>query len=192
MKFARMKMRPTSYYLEWAARIHVFVLLNIYGSGKILGGQFYRRGALPDDVASIPLSEASAYDLGWTFMGYSQEYILFIGISQIVGAWCLLWNKTKFIGIAVLFPILVNIIVFDIIFLDQKGALFSACLYLGLLILILILNKETVTKTLQLITDTDRKFESRSISDIGHLGVAVIIFGGVFTIEQLLVRLIGH
>lgn len=51
-------------------------------------------------------------------MGYSFAYILFIGVMQIVGAWMLLWERTKLLGVAILMPILVNIVVFDIIFLD--------------------------------------------------------------------------
>ena len=88
-----------------------------------MGGQFFRRGQLPDVVAQTTLEQASAFEIGWTFMGYSFAYILFVGISQIVGAWLLLWNKTKLLGVTILFPILLNIIVFDLIFLDKKGAL---------------------------------------------------------------------
>jgi hypothetical protein len=63
-----------------------FLFLNIYGVGKTAGGQFYRRGRLPEDVANTVLSEAAAFDLAWTFMGYSFAYILFVGVAGVLGA----------------------------------------------------------------------------------------------------------
>jgi hypothetical protein len=138
--------------LELTARLYVFIFLNIYGWGKILGGQFYRRGKLPEEVATLPLGEVDAFTLGWTFMGYSYAYILFIGISQIIGAFLLVFEKTKLLGVAILLPILLNIIVFDLIFLDRLGALASATLYFLLLIAILGLNFQRVEKAFQALT----------------------------------------
>ena len=96
------------YYAELAARWYVFLLLTIYGSGKLLGGQFYRRGNLPEEIATLPLSEVAGFDLAWAFMGYSYAYILFIGISQLIGAILLLFERTKLVGTMILIPILVN------------------------------------------------------------------------------------
>lgn len=90
--------------IELAARWYLFIFLNIYGLGKIAGGQFYRQGHLPPDVANTLLSEVAAFDLAWTFMGYSFAYILFIGLAEVFGAWLLLWERTKLLGVAVLFP----------------------------------------------------------------------------------------
>ena len=109
--------------IELAARWYVFVFLNNYGLGKTAGGQFYRRGHLPADVANTALGQAGAFELAWTFMGYSFAYIVFIGLAEVAGAWLLLWEKTKLFGVAVLLPVMINILVFDIIFLDEYGAL---------------------------------------------------------------------
>jgi hypothetical protein len=84
--------------VELMARWYVFVFLNLYGLGKIAGGQFYRRGHLPADVARTTLGQAGGFDLAWTFMGHSFAYILFIGLAEVVGAWLLLWNRTKLPG----------------------------------------------------------------------------------------------
>ncbi len=79
-------------------------------------------------------------------MGYSFAYILFIGLAEVVGAWLLLWERTKLLGVAILLPVMVNILVFDIIFLDAYGALASATIYTVLLLVILICNKEAVSR----------------------------------------------
>ena len=51
--------------------------------------------------------------------------------AEIVGAWLLLWDRTKLFGVAILLPVMVNIIVFDIIFLDTHGATASATIGVG-------------------------------------------------------------
>lgn len=171
--------------IELAARIHVFIFLNVYGLGKIVGGQFYRRGKLPEEVAVQTLADASAFDLAWTFMGYSQAYIMFVGVSQIIGAFLLLFNRTKFLGIIILVPILLNIIVFDIIFLPDYGALSSAILYFLLLILVVYLNKDKLIEALQKlmkVSTNEAKLSSFKIA----LAVS-IIFGVFFAIQQGLI-----
>lgn len=174
--------------VELAARWYVFIFLNLYGIGKLLGGQFYRRGRLPEDVANTLLGQAGAFELAWTFMGYSFAYILFVGVSQIVGAWMLLWDKTKLLGVAILMPILVNIVVFDIIFLDTYGALASAVIYLSMLLVVLACNHERVWQSIQALIPagageglTWRK-----------AGAALLLMAILFAFDQTLVNFFGH
>lgn len=184
--------------VELAARWYVFLFLNLYGVGKIVGGQFYRRGHLPPDVAATTLGDAAAFDLAWTFMGYSFAYILFIGSAEIVGACLLLWERTKLLGVAILLPIMVNILVFDVIFLDRYGALASATIYTGLLVVILACNADSVRSTLRALTARDRSeppsfrtfraFRSRATT----AAAALVLMGLLFGIDQLVVHLLGH
>jgi hypothetical protein len=88
---------------ELVLRQCVFIILNIYALSKLLGGQFYMKGKLPAEIANTTLGEASGFSLAWTFMGHSYFYIMFVGIAQLIGAWFLLWNKTKLIGVLILF-----------------------------------------------------------------------------------------
>jgi len=185
-------MNPRTYYIELAARFHVFLLLNLYGLGKIAGGQFYRKGALPPDVASQTLGNVDSFDLAWTFMGHSYIYILFVGIAQLIGAWCLLWERTKLIGVAILIPILTNIIVFDAIFFDTYGALASAVIYMLLLLLILYLNKEQVLAAIKAISRVSTEGKISISSKLKTLAIIAGIFVLSFSFEQLLVNLIGH
>lgn len=168
--------------IELAARIYVWFILSSYGLGKIIGGQFHRRGNLSEDVAIQTLDNATAFDLAWTFMGYSQAYITFIGLSQIIGAFLLLFNRTKFLGIIILVPILLNIIVFDIIFLPDYGALSSAIIYLSLLMLVLYLNKEKLINALKILITVNPN-EAR-LYNIKVIVVTVIIIAITFGIDQ--------
>ena len=185
-------MKNWSKILEIVCRWYVFIFLNLYGIGKIMGGQFYRRGQLPEEVAHTTIEQASAYDLAWSFMGFSFYYILFIGLSQIIGAWMLLWNRTKILGVMVLFPIMINIIVFDIIFLDVKDALVNATIYLLMLIYILYANKEKVIKAFTALTLPEFKKQEEKTEKLKGLGLIILIMMIVFGIDQLLVNLIRN
>lgn len=179
---------------ERVCRYYVFVFLCLYGFGKIAGGQFYRKGALPEAIADIPLSQASAFEIAWTFMGYSFAYILFIGVSQLIGAFLLLFNKTKLLGTAILIPIMLNIIVFDIIFLDQKGALVNATLYFLMLLYILYANKQRVIQAFHaLIESSEQQLINLSVKErYFHLGIVLTIMALIFVLDQTLVNLVGH
>ncbi len=178
--------------IELAARWYVFIFLNIYGFGKIMGGQFYRQGHLPPDVAHTTLGTAGPFELAWTFMGYSFAYILFIGLAEMVGGWLLLWQRTKLIGVAILLPIMINILVFDVIFLDKYGALASATIYTALLFLILALNADRVKNALSALI-LSAPAEPSALAARARLAlVALALMGILFGFDQILVNLFGH
>lgn len=178
--------------IELGARWYVFVFLNIYGTGKIHGGQYYRQGHLPQDVAHTTLGEAGPFELAWTFMGYSFAYILFIGLAEIVGAWLLLWERTKLLGVAILLPVMVNILVFDVIFLDKYGALASATIYTTLLFVILALNAEKVRQSFQALILTAQSEQKTLKARAKLVFVALALMGILFAFDQMLVNLFGH
>ncbi|MEM6261764.1 MAG: hypothetical protein AAGI38_04605 [Bacteroidota bacterium] len=178
--------------LEIISRVYVWIFLNLYGWGKILGGQFHRRGNLPEEVAQIPLAEVGAYDLAWTFMGYSQAYILFIGISQVIGAWLLLLNRTKILGVAILLPVMFNVLVFDAIFLDTKGALVNATIYTLMLFYILFYNRVAVIEAFHSLTSSAERSGLTSGERISELLLGFGLGGLIFVVDQLLVNWVGH
>jgi len=157
-----------------------------------MGGQFYRRGQLPSDVANTTIAEASAYELAWSFMGFSFFYILFIGVSQIIGAWLLLWNRTKLLGVMILFPIMLNIIVFDIIFLDVKDALVNATIYLWMLIYILYFNKEKIMKAFTVLTAFEANTKLEEVQTLKRLGLVLVTMAVIFGVDQFFVNLVRH
>ena len=178
--------------LELVFRIYVCTFLSVYATGKLTGGQFYTPERIPDEVFATSLGMASNFDLAWTFMGRSFGYIMFIGVTQLVGSVLLLFNRTKLIGTSILIPIMVNIIVFDIFFLDAYGALGSALIYFLMLIAILWFNKEKVwTAFTSLIIK--KAPDKQSVN--GFLYKAMItlaLFGLIFLIDQWVVNALGH
>ena len=176
---------------ELVLRQCVFIILNIYALSKLLGGQFYMKGKLPAVVANTTLGEASGFSLAWTFMGHSYFYVLFIGFSQLLSAWFLLWNKTKLIGILILIPIMVNIIIFDIIFLDVYPALANAIIVFLMLLLILFFNKETIKETYKRLINSPINYKVPLKRRLITFGITVLIIVLIFTFDSLIENWFG-
>ncbi len=176
---------------ELVLRQSVFIILNIYAISKLLGGQFYMKGKLPAEVVNTTLGDASSFSLAWTFMGHSYFYILFIGISQLVGAWFLLWNKTKLIGVSILTPIMINIIIFDIIFLDVYPALANAIIVFLMLILILFFNKERIIDVIKRLTNFQAKPKVRIKRRLINFGITILIIVLIIAFDSFIEHWLG-
>lgn len=176
---------------EVVLRQCVFIILNIYAISKILGGQFYMKGKLPAEVANTTLGEASSFSLAWTFMGHSYYYILFVGIAQLIGVWFLLWNKTKLLGVLILLPIMINIIIFDIIFLDVYPALANAIIVFTMLLLILFFNKEKIITVFQELTNFSEKPKVQLKRKILTLVITIIIIILIFSFDSFIEYWLG-
>ncbi|MDX1462732.1 MAG: hypothetical protein R3359_06715 [Marinirhabdus sp.] len=178
--------------LEWAVRLNVCIKLTTYGMGKVFNGQFYLKGAIPEEIAIVPLGETTSYNLAWTFFGHSKGYILFIGLSQVAGAILFLIPRTKLIGGSILLPILLNIIVVDYFYGVAYGALFSACFYLGSIIWVFWLERQRLSTALQALLVARRK-KKRTLQHqlIWVLGV-LALFGVVFLMEFYGIGLFGY
>lgn len=177
--------------LELVLRQCVFIILNIYAVSKLLGGQFYMKGKIPDEIANTTLGEASGFSLAWTFMGHSYFYILFVGAFQLLGAWFLLWNKTKLTGVLILLPIMVNIIIFDIIFLDVYPALANAIIVLLMLLLILFFNKEVVKEIVIKLTNFQSKTSVPIKKRLITFGITILFIVLIFSFDSFIEYWLG-
>jgi hypothetical protein len=176
---------------EIVLRQCVFIILNIYAISKIFGGQFYMKGKLPAEIANTTLGEASSFSLAWTFMGHSYFYILFVGFTQLLGAWLLLWNKTKLLGVLILIPIMVNIIIFDIIFLDVYPALANAIIVFLMLMLILFFNKELISEAYQKIINSPINLKVPLKRKLITFGITILIIILIFTFDSFIEHWLG-
>ena len=178
--------------IEIACRFYIFFFLFAYGLGKIIGAQFYSPDLIPSEIETMPISQIPDFDLAWVFMGRSYGYMLFIGIGELLGALMLLFNRTKLIGIFILLPIMVNVIVFDIFFLDEYGALASAIIYFIMLLVILWINKEKIMKVIKTLTHFDGIVKTSIKDKIVKFSYVLLIILVVFAFNQLLVSWLGY
>ncbi len=178
--------------LEIVCRLYVFFFLTAYGVGKVIGAQFYTPTGIPAEIALMPIGQVPDFELAWVFMGRSYGYMLFIGLAEIIGAALLLFNKTKLIGTLVLIPIMVNVIVFDIFFLDEYGALAGATLYLLMLITILAINKEKMRTIFLKLLSTKLSLKKSPKEKALKYVIVLVIIVVVFIGDQLVVNFLGY
>jgi hypothetical protein len=178
--------------LEITCRLYVFFFLSVYGIGKVIGGQFYTAARIPDEIALMPIGQVPDFELAWTFMGRSYGYLLFIGLAEIIGAFLLLFNKTKLIGTLILIPIMVNVIVFDIFFLDEYGALAGATLYFLMLLTIVVINKEKISLSLKELLNSKVPLKTSSKEKTLKYLIVLVMIVLIFIGDQLIVNLFGY
>lgn len=184
-------MKQHLWILELTCRIFVWTKISIYGIGKIMGGQFHRAGNFPEEIATTPIAEVGSFDLAWTFFGFSTGYIWFIGISQILGGGLLLFNKTKLIGVAILIPILLNIIVVDFFFEISNGAMLSALLYFGMCCYILYYNKKQLIEAVKKLLEITKVSRTKKRMWIGY-GLVIVAVGLLSVVEVFLINWVGR
>lgn len=109
----------------------------LYGFGKLSGAQFTILASELDK----PMGHVSGFWLTWYYFGYSPIYGNLIGIVQVLGGVLLMFRKTTLLGSFLLLPVVTNIILVDIFYAIDPGALLVALLIEVALIIILSAHK---------------------------------------------------
>ena len=116
-----------------ALRFVTAFLILVYGFAKLNGAQF----TILTSELDKPMGQVSGFWLTWYYFGYSPIYGNFIGLVQILGGILLMFRKTTLLGSCILFPVITNIILIDIFYRIDVGALFVALIIAAALIIIL-------------------------------------------------------
>ena len=118
-----------------ALRYGIAFDLAAFGVQKFFGFQFYAPMAMMDE----PFMEISKRWLLWAYFGRSVGFISVIAVSQIIGSFMLLFNRTRLLAVIVLIPIMLNIILLDFFYDIELGVLVHALiLFAGLIYLLLL------------------------------------------------------
>ena len=121
-----------------ALRFVASFLILIYGFAKLNGSQFTILASELDK----PMREVSGFWLTWYYFGYSSIYGNFIALVQIIGGTLLTFRRTTLLGSCILLPVITNIILVDIFYSIDLGALLVALIIETALIIILTHHKE--------------------------------------------------
>lgn len=125
-------MKPYPKYLNWL-RYSSAILLYFYGLSKIVGNQL----SLPPEVAQKPIGSLSGFTLTWYYYGYSHTYRTILGLTQIIGASLLLFQKTTLLAAVMMTPLMVNILLINVFYSITEGAERMAAFILGCMLLLL-------------------------------------------------------
>lgn len=144
-----------------------------YGAGKIV--QF--KNAV--DITK-PVADMTGMELMWAFYGHSFAYVVVIGILEITGGILMLIKKTRIIGCLFVSAILINIILQDIFFGVNLGALKAAILYQLLILIILWFNKEKLIQSIKFLYRSNKAEQSKN-----KLGVKLLLSLLLFVILRI-------
>ena len=150
--------------LSWIVVFAMFA----YGGAKLI--QF-------DGSARIdkPVAELSGMELMWAFYGYSKAFALTLGFLEITGGILIFFKKTRVLGCLFTSTILINVILQDIYFDIQLGALKAAIIYQLSIVIILWLNKETLIRSINTLLENKRRKQSKM-----KRFVKILIAAGIF------------
>ncbi|WP_192349998.1 hypothetical protein [Algoriphagus sp. Y33] len=123
-------------FYNWSlvyARYFVGLTLISYGVAKFLVGQFPGPSLYSMEVM---YGEMSPMGLAWRFLGYSDSYKIFMGLSEIIAGFLLLFRRTAILGALVSIAVCTNIVLVNFSF-DVPVKLFSShLLVLSILVLL--------------------------------------------------------
>ena len=157
--------------ISWIVVFAMFV----YGGAKII--QFNGASAIEKR-----LPELTGMELMWAFYGYSKSFAIILGIFEIIGGILILINRTRVIGCLFTSTILVNVILQDIFYEVNLGALRAAILYQVLILIILWINKEKLIRSLKALL-ASIKLEQTKLKFFTKLLIAFVIFIGLRILE---------
>ncbi|MBT28508.1 MAG: hypothetical protein CMO01_02525 [Thalassobius sp.] len=169
--------------IELAISVYAGFYLLVYGSAKLMKGQFIFEG----EMLERPVGELSGFELTWVFFGHSVYYAYIIGITQIIGAVLLFPRKTRLLGVFILIPILVNIVLVDVFYKIPHGATVNAIFFLLCLLTIIWMNRENLLTIFKMLL-----LEVTDSLSIKTLGISLLIIIPGFAILQLMNMLLNY
>lgn len=162
-------------------RFYLGLFLIFYGIAKLyLNGQF---GQIELYHLDSTFGNKSPMGLLWTFMAYSREYTLFIGVIETLAGVLLLYKRSSLIGGLMGFAIMLNVFLLNM-FYDVPVKIFSFHLLLCAFIII----SPGIKKILLFLTGENAQPVALSFIEIGNKSVTI-----VFTVLKsiLVVVLVG-
>lgn len=139
-----------------------------YGVGKII--QF--DGAFETNKK---VSELTGQQLMWAFYGYSKPFAITLGVLEITGGVLMLIKRTRILGCFFVSTILVNVILQDIFYDVNVGALRAAIIYQFLIIVVLWFNREKLLQCVKLLINTQIFDKSKKVFLV-KMGLSIILF----------------
>lgn len=117
-------------------------MLVMYGFAKINGSQF----TVVDWVLDEPLEMVSGFWLTWYYFSFSEGYKWMVALAEIGGGMLLLFRRTALVAALVMTGAMLNILLINVFFSIDLGALFMASLITLNLLVIIGFHKEELIR----------------------------------------------
>lgn len=167
---------PTGAYT--GCRYFVALMLLTYGFAKINGAQF----TILDSELDKPMGDVSGFWLTWYYFGYSPFYGNAIALVQIAGAVLLTFRRTTLLAACLLSVVVGNILLVDLFYGIDLGALLMAAVLAGCLAYILSAHR---AELIELFWSRQNRVYARAakMPRAAHAGVvmAIVVCAACFT-----------
>lgn len=181
IRYVRKNLDAIFNFIRVYLRFYLALFLIFYGIAKLyVNGQF---GQIELYHLDSTFGNKSPMGLLWTFMAYSREYTLFIGVAETLAGVLLLYKRSSLIGGIMGFAIMLNVFLLNM-FYDVPVKIFSFHLLLSAFIII----SPAVKNILLFLTGGNAQPVSLSYIEFGNKTVQI-----VFTVLKtlLVVVLVG-
>ena len=142
----------------------------VFGWKKILHLQF----RVPISFTDRPASQLDGETLTWFYFGHSYVFDCIVGLLQIAGALLLFFRRTRPAGAILLFPIMLNILLINIFYQMNAGALLQSVLLTLGLVYILGLHAPTLLRAVLPRQERDRRILRKWIGPVIAGGLAFL------------------
>ena len=165
-------------YFILVSRVWLAYILIHYGWGKLTGGQF----GVTEATLNLPLKNVDLFRLSW-YLAAHEPFKSFVGISQIITALLILYNRTVIIGAFMSIPIWLNILMWDLTFMGLYTPFtLRIPYYLVLTVLILWHYKDkllTALGTITKVTSTKFKYKICAYILLPLFGIFIEFMGAI-------------
>lgn len=143
-------------YFILSARVLLAFILLSYGFAKLTGNQF----GVSNETMQLPLKDVGLFKVSW-YLAAHEPFKSFVGVSQILTAMLMLYNRTVILAAFIAIPIWLNILIWDMTFMGLYTQFTTRLsFYLVLTFLILWHYRDKVIPAIQnLIKNTATKFK---------------------------------
>ena len=121
------------------------------------------------------VSELTPQQVMWAFYGYSKPFVYTLGILEIFGGALMFFKRTRVLGCLLVSTILINVILQDIFYSVNVGALRAAIIYQIAIIIVLWFNKDKMLQVFKILTTFDSASTSRKMFFI-KIFLALLLF----------------
>jgi hypothetical protein len=87
---------------------------------------FHLQMAVPLGMLDLPFNSLDSETLTWACFRRSYPFTVAIALTQMSGAWMLLFSRTRLLGLIIMIPVLVNILLIDIFYQLHPGVIVHA------------------------------------------------------------------
>lgn len=156
-----------------AIRFYLALVFIVYAKNKLLQDQF----TFDSKLLLMPVKDVGLLNLQWYIYSF-EPFNYFIGTSQIVTAFFLLFRKTAFYGAILFLVIITNILIIDLVVMEgwiKLKMVGKVVFLLGLDLYLLFCFKEEIKRILNLIQSIkyNRKFSIRYLFYV--FGIAILL-----------------